>query len=129
MIYSLQHEVFLASCYRAISFMNVCSNGNLYATKLWHSNWNAGLWMPQDFKWCNNKSSSTKSIYDEWNHIHNYSLPYHLLFTVSEIPYCMCLSVKYYWISYGITYSLVLTVLTVTILFIVNLILIVLDIF
>ena len=34
MTYFLQHEVFLASCYWAINFVNVCSNGKLYATKL-----------------------------------------------------------------------------------------------
>ena len=68
-------------------------------------------------------------MYDKWNHIRNHSLLYHLLFTASGIPYCMCPAVKYYWISYSIRYSLVLTVLTVTILIIVKLFLIVLDIF
>ena len=41
----------------------------------------------------------------------------------------MCLPVKYYWIYYSVSYSLVLTVVTVTILFIVKLFLIVLDTF
>ena len=35
MTYSLQHEVFLASCYLAIHFVNVCSNGKLNKTNLW----------------------------------------------------------------------------------------------
>ena len=34
-------------------------------------------------------------------------LLYHLLFTVSRIPYSMCLSVMYHWISYSISYSLI----------------------
>ena len=50
----------------------------------------------------------------------NHSLLYHLLCTVSGISYCMCLSVKYYHISYTISYS---------ILFIDKIFLIVLDIF
>ena len=105
--YSLQHEVFLASCYWAINFVNVCSNRKLYATKLWYSNWKVGFWMRQEFQWCSNKSSSRKSMYDKWNHIRNHSLLYQLLFTVSVIPYLMCLSLKYYRIYCSISYSLV----------------------
>ena len=36
---SFQHYVFLASCYWAINFVNVCSNRKLYATKLWNSSY------------------------------------------------------------------------------------------
>ena len=101
---SLQNQVFLVSYYWAIYFMNECSNGNLYTAKLWHRNWK--VWMREEFHWCSNKSSSTKSMYDKWNHIRNHFLLYHLLFTISGIPSCMCLFVKYYWISYSISYSL-----------------------
>ena len=72
----LQYEVFLASCYWAINFVNVCSNCKLYATKLWHSKWEVGFWMQQEFYWCNYKSSSTNSIYDKWNHIRTIIVPF-----------------------------------------------------
>ena len=56
----------------------------------------------KSFSECNYKSSSTKFIYDKWN-----------LFV--DIPYCTiyylrcayCATNFYYWISYGINYSLV----------------------
>ena len=51
--------------------------------------------MRQVFQWSNNKSSSTKPMYKNWKHTHNHFLLYHLLFTVSGISYCMCLSVIY----------------------------------
>ena len=44
---SLQNQVFLVSYYWAIYFMNECSNGNLYAAKLWHRNWK--VWMREEF--------------------------------------------------------------------------------
>ena len=49
MTYSLQHEVFLASCYWEINFLNVCSYGKLSATKLSCSNWKVGFWMWKEF--------------------------------------------------------------------------------
>ena len=78
--YFLQHEVFLASWYWAINFVNVCSNCKLYATKLWHSKWKVGFWMQQEFYWCNNKSLSTKSIYDNWNHIRTFIVPFSIYY-------------------------------------------------
>ena len=63
--------------------------------------------MRQEFYWCNDKSSSIKSMSAKQNQICNHSLLYHLLFTVSEIPYCTSLSVKYGWNSYIISYSIV----------------------
>lgn len=48
-------------------------------------------------------------MYDKWNHICNHLLLYHfLLITVPEIPYCMRVSIKFCWISYSISYSLLL---------------------
>ena len=84
--------------------------------------------MQQEFQWCNKKPSSAKSMNDKWNCIRNHSLLYHLLFTASGIPYCMCPSLKVLldFLQYQLFLSL--TVLTVTILFIVNLFLIILDI-
>ena len=76
MTYFLPHEVFLASCYWAINFVNVYSNCKLYTTKLWHSKGKNGFWMQQEFYWCNNKFSSTKSIYDKWNHIRTIIAPF-----------------------------------------------------
>ena len=35
-----------------------------------------------------------KTMYDKWNYIRNHSLLYHLLFLVSRIPNCTCLSVS-----------------------------------
>ena len=43
MAYSLQDEVFLASCYWTTNLVNVCTNGKLYAKKLWHNIWEAGI--------------------------------------------------------------------------------------
>ena len=53
-------------------------------------------------------------MYDKWNHIGNQSLLYHLLFTVSGVVYCMCLSVNSCWISYSISYSLFYLLLLLT---------------
>ena len=48
-------------------------------------------------------------MYDKWNHICNHLLLYHfLLITVPEIPYCMRVSIKFCWIPYSISYSLLL---------------------
>ena len=38
--------------------------------------------------------AATKPMYDKWNHVFKHSLLYHLLFTISRIPCCLCLSVK-----------------------------------
>ena len=52
---------------------------------------------------------SIKSMYEKWSRIRNHALLYDfLLFTVSEIPYCMCVSIKFYKVSYSISYSLLL---------------------
>ena len=93
----------LASCSCAINFMNACFKGKLCTTKLWRSDWKVGFWMQQENQCCIDKCSSTKPIYDKWNHFHSHSWLYLLLFTVSGIPYCMYLSVK--WICYSISYS------------------------
>ena len=62
--------------------------------------------MRREYQCCNNKSLSTKSLYEKCNFIGNHCLLYQLLFTIRGIFYCMCLSVRYSWISYSISYSL-----------------------
>ena len=54
-----------------------------------------------------NYQKSTKSMYSKCNYIGNHFLLYHLIFSVSEISYCMCLSINYYWTSYSISYFVV----------------------
>ena len=63
----------------------------------------------KSFSECNYKSSSTKFIYDKWNlfvaipYCTIYYLRYQEFFTVCAY----CATNFYYWISYGINYSLV----------------------
>ena len=53
---SLHYEIFLGSCYWAINFVNVRSNGKLYGTTLPHGNRNVGFWMRKSFFATNYKS-------------------------------------------------------------------------
>ena len=131
MISSLQSSVFLTSCSWAINFVNVCSQDKLYATKLWFSHIKFSFWMRQEYSWCTSKPSSSKFMNGKWNYIHSHSLMHHVLFTVSGIRSWMCLTVKYYWISYSILVKLFLslTIPTINILFIAKLFLGILDIF
>ena len=43
--YSLQNQLFLGSYSWVINFVNMYSNGKLYARKLWHSYGKVGFWM------------------------------------------------------------------------------------
>ena len=88
MAYSLQHEVFLASCYWVINFVNMSSNRKLCGIKPWHSYGKNGFWMEQEFFWCNNKSwSTTKSIYDKWNHVRTTIVPFIIYYIRNSLLY------------------------------------------
>ena len=87
MTYSLQHEVFLASFYWAINSVNVCTNCKLYPTKPWQNKLKVGFWMEKEFYWCNNKYSSTKPIYDKWNHIRTIIVPFSIYFIRNTLMY------------------------------------------
>ena len=69
--------------------------------------------MRQKFLWCNNKSS-TKSIYDKWNHIRDHSLLHHSLFIRNSLVYVPIRKVLLDFLQHQVFLSL--TVFTVTIL-------------
>ena len=44
--------------------------------------------MQQEFYWCNNKSwSTTKFIYDKWNHVGNITEPFTIYYIRNSLPY------------------------------------------
>ena len=131
MIYFLQNQLFLAGYFWAINFVNVYSKGKLHATNRVIAAKKLAFECDKSISTAVTNLHQQKPCYYNWNHICSHSLQYYLLFTVCGIPYWMCLTVKDYWISYNIVVKLFfsLSVFTITILFIVQPFLAVVDIF
>ena len=81
--------------------------------------------MQQGFYWCRNKSSSTKYIYDKWNHIRTIIVLFSIYYIRNPLLHMLICKVLLEFLQLELL--LTLTVLIVTILFNVNLFLTVLD--
>ena len=75
--------------------------------------------MEQEFYWCQNKSSSTKYIYDKWNHIRTIIVPFSFYYIRNPSLYVPIRKVLLGFLQLGL--FLTLTVFIVTILFNANL--------